>query len=170
MLLPRWPVHGKLSVVMSYAGCAGQRCMAASMLLLVGADDEGGLQGLALLRRVIEKSSEIRRGTGPGEIGRGGRCTSNRVVIRDIVNRATCLTLACYVDEHAKLKTKLSSQPRATSPTCMSRVTWGPTQVSWIPDESQKVSHKESHKDKVRGIPQGPRDPTNIQIVIGGDR
>jgi hypothetical protein len=54
------------------------------------------------------------------------------------------------VDEHAKLKTKLSSQPRATSPTCVSRVTWGPTQVSWIPDESQKVSHK----DKVRGIPQ----------------
>jgi hypothetical protein len=65
------------------------------------------------------------------------------------------------VDEHAKLKTKLSSQPRATSPTCVSRVTWGPTQVSWIPDESQKVSHKVSHKDKVRGIPQGPRDPTN---------
>jgi hypothetical protein len=65
------------------------------------------------------------------------------------------------VDEHAKLKTKLSSQPGATRPTCVSRVTWGPTQVSWIPDESQKVSHKESHKDnrsegshKVRGIPQ----------------
>jgi hypothetical protein len=74
------------------------------------------------------------------------------------------------VDEHAKLKTKLSSQPPATSPKCVSRVTWGPTQVSWIPDESQKVSHKESHKDKVQGIPQGPRDPTNIQIVIGGDR
>jgi len=34
------------------------------------------------------------------------------------------------VDEHAKLrtqlKTKLSSQPRAASPTCVSRVTWGP--------------------------------------------
>jgi len=55
------------------------------------------------------------------------------------------------VDEHAKLKTKLkneqSSQPQATSPTCVLRVTWGPTQVSWIPDESHKRSHKESHKD-----------------------
>jgi hypothetical protein len=70
------------------------------------------------------------------------------------------------VDEHAKLKpilkTKQSSQPRATSPTCVSRVTWGPTQVSWTPDESHKRSHKEgSHKDnrsegscKVQGIPQ----------------
>ena len=37
------------------------------------------------------------------------------------------------VDEHSKLKTKLktkqSSHPRATSPTCVSRVTWGPTQL-----------------------------------------
>jgi hypothetical protein len=85
-----------------------------------------------------------------------------------------------YVDEHAKLKTKLktkqSSQPRATNPTCVSRVTWGPTQVAWIPDESHKRSHKESHKDnrskgshKVQGIPH-PRDPTSIQnVVIGRD-
>ena len=88
------------------------------------------------------------------------------------------------VDEHAKLKTTLktkqSSQPRATSPTCVSRVTWGPTQVSWIPDESHKRSHKESntesHKNnrskgshKVREIPH-PRDPTSIQNVIGRDR
>jgi len=56
------------------------------------------------------------------------------------------------VDEHAKLKTKLktkqSSQPQATSPTFVStHITWGPTQVSWIPDESHKGSHKGSHKD-----------------------
>jgi hypothetical protein len=51
------------------------------------------------------------------------------------------------VDEHAKLKTKQSSQPRATSPTWVSRVTWGPTQVSWIPDESHKGSHNGSHKE-----------------------
>ena len=84
------------------------------------------------------------------------------------------------VDEHAKLKTKLKtkrpSQPQATSPTCVSRVTWGPTQVSWIPDESHKRSHKESHKDnrskgshKIQGIPHA-RDPTSIQNVIGRDR
>ena len=47
------------------------------------------------------------------------------------------------VDEHAKLKiqqkTKQSSQPRARE----SRVTWGPTRVTWIPGESH-----------VRGIPR----------------
>ncbi len=52
------------------------------------------------------------------------------------------------VDKHAKLKTKiktnLSSQPRNPSPTCVSRVTWG--QVSLIPDESHKGSHKERSK------------------------
>ncbi len=73
------------------------------------------------------------------------------------------------VDEHAKLKTqlktKLSSQPRATSSDVdnislvgagktiprESRVTWGPTRVTWIPDESH-----------VPGIPR-PRDPTGFQ-------
>jgi hypothetical protein len=69
------------------------------------------------------------------------------------------------VDEHAKLKTQLktkqSSQPRATSSDVdniplvgagktiprESRVTWGPTQVTWIPDESH-----------VRGIPRPARE------------
>ena len=85
------------------------------------------------------------------------------------------------VDEHAKLKTQLktkqSSQPRATSPTCVSRVTWGPTQVSWIPDESHKRSHNDNRPkgSHVRGIPQGshvrgiprPRDPTSLHRIIG---
>jgi hypothetical protein len=45
------------------------------------------------------------------------------------------------VDEHAKLKTQLktkqSSQPRVGAGKAIpreSRVTWGPTQVTWIPD------------------------------------
>jgi hypothetical protein len=65
------------------------------------------------------------------------------------------------VDEHAKLKTKLktkqSSQPRNPSPTCVSRVKWG--QVSLIPDESQKGSHKgwSEGSHKIRGIPQRQR-------------
>jgi malonate-semialdehyde dehydrogenase (acetylating)/methylmalonate-semialdehyde dehydrogenase len=56
-------------VVVSFAGCAGQRCMAASVLLIVGDDDSDGGGGPPLLRRVIEKASEILRGTGPGEMG-----------------------------------------------------------------------------------------------------
>jgi hypothetical protein len=46
---------------------------------------------------------------------------------KDVASSREC------VDEHAKSKTKLKtkqpSQPQATSPTCVSRVTWGPTQV-----------------------------------------
>ena len=71
--LPDCDVEGTASdVVVSYAGCAGQRCMAASVLLLVGDghDDGGPSRGSShLLRRVVEKASEIRRGTGPGEMG-----------------------------------------------------------------------------------------------------
>ncbi len=71
------------------------------------------------------------------------------------------------VDEHAKLKTKLktklSSQPRNPSPTCVSQVKWG--QVSLIPDES----HQRIPQRMVRGIPQGPRDPTKTKDIIGAD-
>ncbi len=61
------------------------------------------------------------------------------------------------VDEHAKLKTNRGdahnitrdpqnitfSQPRATSPTCVSRVTWG--QVTSIPQVSSVSEHKIKH-------------------------
>lgn len=56
-------------VVVSYAGCAGQRCMAASVLLIVGDVNGEDAQHGALLRRVIEKASVIERGTGPGKMG-----------------------------------------------------------------------------------------------------
>ena len=85
------------------------------------------------------------------------------------------INLTIIVDEHAKLKTQLktkqSSQPRAASPTCVSRVTWGPTQVSWIPDESHKRSHNDNRPkgSHVRGIPR-PRDPTSIQNNRRGDQ
>ncbi|CAH0478863.1 unnamed protein product [Peronospora belbahrii] len=49
-------------IVASYAGCAGQRCMAASVLLLVG-------DCSALLDRIVEKSKELTRGTKAGEVG-----------------------------------------------------------------------------------------------------
>jgi malonate-semialdehyde dehydrogenase (acetylating)/methylmalonate-semialdehyde dehydrogenase len=52
-------------IVVSYAGCAGQRCMAASVLLLVG---EGDHQS-QLLQKVIEKAQKIQPGTCPGAMG-----------------------------------------------------------------------------------------------------
>jgi hypothetical protein len=66
------------------------------------------------------------------------------------------------VDGQAKLRakqqTKQPSQPRghpqATSPTCVSRVTWGPSQVVLIPDGS-KGSHKGSYKGSHQGMSKG---------------
>ena len=49
-------------IVASYAGCAGQRCMAASVLLLVG-------DCSALLDKIVEKSNELTRGTEAGQVG-----------------------------------------------------------------------------------------------------
>ena len=61
--LPDCDVEGTASdVVVSYAGCAGQRCMAASVLLIVG-DQK------ALLDAVVEKASNIEPGVGPGKMG-----------------------------------------------------------------------------------------------------
>jgi hypothetical protein len=67
------------------------------------------------------------------------------------------------VDDHAKLRAKQRAQelsqpqgqPPATSPTCVSLVTWGPSQVVRIPQRippgshqgMSKGSHKESTKD-----------------------
>lgn len=54
-------------IVVSYAGCAGQRCMAASVLLIVG--DEKGKEQQTLLQKVIGKASAIQPGTEPGKMG-----------------------------------------------------------------------------------------------------
>jgi malonate-semialdehyde dehydrogenase (acetylating)/methylmalonate-semialdehyde dehydrogenase len=62
--LPDCEVEGAASdIVVSYAGCAGQRCMAASVLLLVGGEHDD------LLQKIVEKSSSIQPGTGPGQMG-----------------------------------------------------------------------------------------------------
>jgi len=64
--LPDCETEGASSdIVVSYAGCAGQRCMAASVLLIVG---EGPKQD-ELLKKVVEKASKIEPGTGPGQMG-----------------------------------------------------------------------------------------------------
>mmetsp|Transcript_17915 Transcript_17915/g.24672 ORF Transcript_17915/g.24672 Transcript_17915/m.24672 type:complete len:560 (-) Transcript_17915:355-2034(-) len=64
--LPDCEVEGASSdIVVSYAGCAGQRCMAASCLLVMGE----GEQQKALLDKVVEKASKIEPGTEPGKMG-----------------------------------------------------------------------------------------------------
>ena len=49
-------------ICVSFAGCAGQRCMAASVLLLMDAPTE-------LLEKLVAKTKEIQPGQGPGEMG-----------------------------------------------------------------------------------------------------
>lgn len=49
-------------VVSSFSGCAGQRCMAASVLLVVGDQDK-------LIERIVEKTKALQRGQEAGQIG-----------------------------------------------------------------------------------------------------
>jgi methylmalonic acid semialdehyde dehydrogenase len=59
-------------VVVSFAGCAGQRCMAASVLLLVrnnNNNQEEQKQLPALLQRIVELAVAVPPGHGPGQMG-----------------------------------------------------------------------------------------------------
>lgn len=49
-------------VVVSFAGCAGQRCMAASVLLVVGDQKP-------LIDMIVDKASKIEAGNGPSQLG-----------------------------------------------------------------------------------------------------
>jgi malonate-semialdehyde dehydrogenase (acetylating)/methylmalonate-semialdehyde dehydrogenase len=49
-------------ICVSFAGCAGQRCMAASVLLTVGQQD-------GLVAALVEKAAAIEPGAGPGQLG-----------------------------------------------------------------------------------------------------
>jgi malonate-semialdehyde dehydrogenase (acetylating) / methylmalonate-semialdehyde dehydrogenase len=63
VVLPDCEVEGTASdITVSFAGCAGQRCMAASVLLLVGEQDH-------LLQRIVDKASEIQPGCQPTQMG-----------------------------------------------------------------------------------------------------
>lgn len=53
-------------IVASFAGCAGQRCMAASVLLLV--DEEPEVLD-ELISKVVELSEKLQPGQGPGAVG-----------------------------------------------------------------------------------------------------
>ena len=64
------PASAAEDIVVSCAGCAGQRCMAASVLILVGdggGDDAARLDDL--LARVVRRAAAIEPGLGPGQMG-----------------------------------------------------------------------------------------------------
>eukprot|EP00743_Colponemidia_sp_Colp-15_P000710 GILK01000788.1.p1 GENE.GILK01000788.1~~GILK01000788.1.p1 ORF type:complete len:507 (+),score=90.14 GILK01000788.1:51-1523(+) len=49
-------------IVASFTGCAGQRCMAASALLVVGQQDE-------LVKRIVDKAAALQPGQSSGQVG-----------------------------------------------------------------------------------------------------
>ena len=51
-------------IVASFAGCAGQRCMAASVLIVVG---EGGNE--QLIREIAEATAKLAKGQATGQVG-----------------------------------------------------------------------------------------------------
>ena len=64
-------------ICVSFAGCAGQRCMAASVLLLCDAPDD-------LLDQLVAKTKEIEPGQGPGQMGPVIDATSYAKIIKYI--------------------------------------------------------------------------------------
>jgi acyl-CoA reductase-like NAD-dependent aldehyde dehydrogenase len=61
--LPDCDVDGAASdICVSFAGCAGQRCMAASVLLLMGEQE-------ALVSELVANAKRVEPGSGPGQLG-----------------------------------------------------------------------------------------------------
>ncbi|ETV92026.1 methylmalonate-semialdehyde dehydrogenase (acylating) [Aphanomyces invadans] len=76
--LPDAPVDATArDVVASFAGCAGQRCMAASVLLLVG-------DCSALVDAVVTKAKALTRGTAAGQVGAIIDAASQRRILKYI--------------------------------------------------------------------------------------
>jgi methylmalonic acid semialdehyde dehydrogenase len=64
------PEQSSTDILNSFAGSAGQRCMAASVLVLVASDQQATASVNTVLERVIEKAKSVKPGqTGAGEIG-----------------------------------------------------------------------------------------------------
>ena len=68
-------------IVASFSGCAGQRCMAASVLLVIGCGQS------ALIDAIVKKASLVRPGSGAGEMGPVIDCAS-RDKIRGYIAQA----------------------------------------------------------------------------------
>jgi len=77
-------------IVASFAGCAGQRCMAASVLLMVGDNKE-------VLDMVVEKAKNLQPGQAKGQVGPIIDQTSRDRILR-IINEAEAKGAKILVD------------------------------------------------------------------------
>ena len=90
-------------VVVSYAGCAGQRCMAASVLLIVGnGDNNGAVQQKQLLAAVIDKARAIEPGTDAGQMG-------------PVIDEQSYQKIMGYIDQSEKSGAKILLDGRSAS-------------------------------------------------------
>ncbi|EQC33462.1 methylmalonate-semialdehyde dehydrogenase (acylating) [Saprolegnia diclina VS20] len=80
-------------IVASFAGCAGQRCMAASVLLLVGNCHE-------LLESVVQRARNLMRGTGAGQVGAIIDAVSQKRILK-YINDAEASGATVLVDGRA---------------------------------------------------------------------
>ena len=55
-------------IVASFAGCCGQRCMAASVLLLVDEDEAARAALDNVLQQVVDAAAALQLGQGPGQV------------------------------------------------------------------------------------------------------
>mmetsp|Transcript_9092 Transcript_9092/g.10498 ORF Transcript_9092/g.10498 Transcript_9092/m.10498 type:complete len:535 (+) Transcript_9092:48-1652(+) len=85
-------------IVVSYAGCAGQRCMAASVLLLAGNSAESQF----LLDKVVEKAKAAKAGTGGGCVG-------------PVIDEVSYTKIMRYIEEAERSDAKILLDGRQTN-------------------------------------------------------
>lgn len=88
VVLPDCEVDGASSdICVSFAGCAGQRCMAASVLLLIGPQQE-------LLNQLVDKASKLQPGSEGGQVG-------------PVIDEASYTKIISYIDDAEKTGVKI---------------------------------------------------------------
>ena len=96
-------------ITVSFAGCAGQRCMAASVLLTVDESEEETPVGNILVDKIVAKASKIKAGSGPGELG-------------PVIDKASYDKILSYIEHSEKLGAKVLLDGRS----------WKKDQGYWI--------------------------------------
>mmetsp|Transcript_43187 Transcript_43187/g.124842 ORF Transcript_43187/g.124842 Transcript_43187/m.124842 type:complete len:509 (+) Transcript_43187:202-1728(+) len=101
--LPDCEVEGAASdICVSFAGCAGQRCMAASVLMTIGKQED-------LLQRLLDKAKRIEPGSGPGQMG-------------PVIDKASYQKIISYIEDAEKSGAKILLDGRS----------WKKEKGSWI--------------------------------------
>ena len=108
-------------IVASFAGCAGQRCMAASVLLLVGDGTEETKQNFmdTLIKEVVTITGKLAAGQKGGEVGpliddiAQKRCTFTTIIYTSLINAHLILYFYCFLHFTECLTTSMKLKPRA---------------------------------------------------------